>query len=406
MENTPVPELLNELTSNETMLPDALICIAHLRWNFVFQRPQHLMTRAAKQFRVFYVEEPIFGDTDFLERFTDPSGVEVCTPHITRGLSAAESQARTAALLKTLARQEKLKRYALWVYTPMELPVTSGLAPVLTVYDCMDELAGFRHAPPELREREGRLFRQADLVFTGGHRLWEAKRLQHPHAYPFPSSVEVEHFAQARTAQRDPHDQAEIPHPRLGFYGVLDERFGGPLVSELARQHPDWSIVLLGPVVKVSRDELPQEPNVHYLGQKSYAELPGYLSHWDAAIMPFARNEATEFISPTKTPEFLAAGVPVVSTAIRDVVRPYGDLNLLRVADEAGAFGAAVQELLDEVGSPAARERQHRADAFLSGLSWDRTWAEMQARMVEALRRRRDAEQEASGEMLEGAADD
>ncbi|WP_407541723.1 glycosyltransferase (plasmid) [Deinococcus radiomollis] len=360
------------------------------------------MTRAAKQFRVFYVEEPVFGDADFLERYTDPSGVEVCIPHITQGLGAAESQVRTAAMLEALVRQEGLKRYALWVYTPMELPVTAGLDPALTIYDCMDELAGFRHAPPELRQREQRLFRQADLVFTGGHRLWEAKRLQHPHAYPFPSSVEVEHFAQARMAQDDPHDQAEIPHPRLGFYGVLDERFGSPLVSEVARSHPEWSIVLLGPVVKVSREELPQESNVYYLGQKSYAELPVYLSHWDAAIMPFARNEATEFISPTKTPEFLAAGVPVVSTAIRDVVRPYGDLDLLRVADEASAFGQAVQELLDEAGSPAALERQARADAFLSGLSWDRTWADMRARMHEALRRRQDA----TGEILEGAADD
>ncbi|WP_407572458.1 glycosyltransferase family 1 protein [Deinococcus altitudinis] len=391
---------------SSALLPDALVCVSHLRWNFVFQRPQHLMTRAAKQLRVFYFEEPIFGDADFLERFTDPSGVEVCTPHVERGLSAAESQARTAALLEALVRQEGLKRYVLWVYTPMELPVTAGLDPALTIYDCMDELAGFRHAPPELRQREGRLFQQADLVFTGGHRLWEAKRLQHPYAYPFPSSVEVEHFAQARTEQSDPDDQQDIPYPRLGFYGVLDERFGGALVSELARQHPDWAIVLLGPVVKVSREELPQEPNVYYLGQKSYAELPRYLSHWDAAIMPFARNEATEFISPTKTPEFLAAGVPVVSTAIHDVVRPYGDLDLLRVADDAEAFGVAVEALLAEVGSPAAHERQARADAFLSQLSWNQTWAEMQDRMAEALGRRQEAGRAASGEMLEGAADD
>lgn len=406
MENKPASDILNGLTMNAALIPDALICVSHLRWNFVFQRPQHLMTRAAKQYRVFYVEEPVFGDADFLERFTDPSGVEVCTPHITHGLSAAESQARTSALLEDLVCQEGLKQYVLWVYTPMELPITAGLKPALTVYDCMDELSGFRHAPPELRQREERLFQQADLVFTGGHRLWEAKRLQHPHAYPFPSSVEVEHFAQARTAQSDPHDQQEIPRPRLGFYGVLDERFGSPLVSELARQHPDWAIVLLGPVVKVSREELPQEPNVYYLGQKSYAELPRYLSHWDAAIMPFARNEATEFISPTKTPEFLAAGVPVVSTAIHDVVRPYGDLDLLRVADDAEAFGTAVQNLLDEAGSQAAHERQARADAFLSHLSWDHTWAEMQARMTEALGRRQAAGRAAVDEMLEGAADD
>ncbi|WP_424952856.1 glycosyltransferase family 1 protein [Deinococcus sp.] len=381
---------------------DGLLCIAHLRWNFVFQRPHHLMTRAARHCRVFYIEEPVFGEDDRLERFTDPSGVVVCVPHVTAGLSAAESQARTARLLQDLVCQEGLTRYALWIYTPMELPITGGLSPALTVYDCMDELSGFRHAPPELRAREHELFGQADLVFTGGHRLWEAKRLQHPSVYAFPSSVDVPHFAGARRPQPDPLDQATVPSPRLGFYGVLDERFDSALVSELARRRPEWSIVLLGPVVKVSREELPQEANVYYLGQKTYGELPAYLSHWDAALLPFARNEATEFISPTKTPEYLAAGVPVVSTAIHDVVRPYRDLSLLRVADDAPGFEAAVLALLNERGTPAGQDRQARADAFLSGLSWDRTWAQMQARMGEALAGRRHD----LTEVLEGAADD
>lgn len=399
-------EKLNAASYLNSTIPDdieALICIAHLRWNFVFQRPQHLMTRAAKKMPTYYVEEPIFGESDYLERSTDPSGVVVCVPHITQGLSAAESQARTARLIETLVREEGLKNYALWAYTPMELPVTVGLRPAVTVYDCMDELAGFRNAPPELHEREQQLFRQADLVFTGGHRLWEAKRLQHPHAYPFPSSVEVPHFAQARQEQNDPADQEGIPSPRLGFYGVLDERFDSALVSELARRRPEWAIVLLGPVVKVSREELPQESNVHFLGQKSYTELPSYLSHWDVALLPFARNEATEFISPTKTPEYLAAGVPVVSTAIHDVVRPYGDLNLLRVADDAAGFEEAISAILGEMDSEVARDRQARADSYLQQLSWDHTWAGMQARMREALARRKSASLE---EITEGAADD
>jgi glycosyltransferase involved in cell wall biosynthesis len=378
---------------------DALICLSHLRWNFVFQRPQHLMTRAARTFRTYFFEEPIFGPSDYLEQRLDSSGVTVCVPHITVGLSAEESQARTAKLLSDLVRAEGMKRYVLWVYTPMELPVAQHLTPTVTIYDCMDELSGFRHAPPQLHEREQQLFRQADLVFTGGQRLWEAKRLQHQHAYPFPSSVDVAHFATARQPQGDPADQRPIAAPRLGFYGVLDERFDTALVSELARRRPEWSIVLLGPVVKVRQDELPQESNVHYLGQKSYQELPAYLSHWDVALLPFARNESTEFISPTKTPEYLAAGVPVVSTAIHDVVRPYGELELLRVASDAAGFEAAIQTSLDERGSNVQRERQQRADEYLSGLSWDRTWAGMQERMLEALQRRQQG-------VMEGAADD
>ena len=381
---------------------DALICLSHLRWDFVFQRPQHLMVRAARSFPVYYIEEPIFGEREELERRTDPSGVQVCVPHIPHGLSAQESQARTARLLERLVQQEGLERYALWVYTPMELPVAAGLTPTLTIYDCMDELSAFRHAPPELRAREAQLFQEADVVFTGGHRLWEAKRLQHPYVYPVPSSVEAGHFAQARQPQADPADQAGIPGPRLGFYGVLDERFDARLVSGLAQRHPEWSIVLIGPVVKVSRGELPQEPNVHYLGQKDYAQLPAYLSGWDAALLPFARNQATEFISPTKTPEYLAAGVPVVSTCIHDVVHPYADKGLLRVSDELDGFEAAIVAALAERGTPAGQARRERADAYIATLSWDRAWAGMQAQLREALLRR-------SPVMLsvtEGAADD
>ena len=393
----------------------ALICIVHLRWKFVFQRPQHLMTRAARQYQTFYVEEPIFytGSTedtngDHLERFTDPSGITVCTPHILAGLSAQESQARTARLVAELLRQEGLERYVLWVYTPMEWPVVSGLSPALTVYDCMDELSGFRHAPPQLCEREQQLFAHADLVFTGGQRLWEAKRLQHPFAYAFPSSVDVPHFERARAAQDEPADQSGIPFPRVGFYGVLDERFDAALVSDLARRRPEWSVVLLGPVVKVSPDELPQESNVYYLGQKTYEQLPAYLSHWDAALLPFARNAATEFISPTKTPEYLAAGVPVVSTAIHDVVRPYGELDLLRVADDAAGFEAAILDVLESRGSEAEQDRQANADLYLGTLSWDQTWDGMQARMQEALERRRldEQDQTAGQNQTQGAADD
>lgn len=367
----------------------AIICLAHLRWDFVVQRPQHLMTQAALTRRVYYVELPNFGDwDDFLEIRATGSGVQVVVPQIRIGFDAAESQARTAALLAKLAEQEALGDFTLWVYTPMELPVAARLRPGLVVYDCMDELANFRYAPPELRPREQQLFMQADLVFTGGHRLWEAKREQHPHAHPFPSSVDRAHFAQARHAQPDPADQAGLPRPRLGFYGVIDERFDTALMAELARRRPEWAFVLLGPVVKLEEAELPRGANLHYLGIKDYAELPTYLAHWDAALLPFARNAATEFISPTKTPEYLAAGVPVVSTAIRDVVRPYGEQQLVSVANTVDEFETACLAALSERGQISGQARQARADAFLSGLSWPQTWAEMEALMARARNRR------------------
>jgi UDP-galactopyranose mutase len=210
-------------------------------------------------------------------------------------------------------------------------------------------------------------------VFTGGQSLYEAKRHLHPQVYPFPSSVDVAHFARARQPQRDPADQAGIPHPRIGFFGVIDERFDIDLVRDVAALRPDWHFVLLGPVVKIDRRALPQGPNLHYLGAKNYPDLPSYLSGWDVAVLPFARNESTRFISPTKTPEYLAAGCPVVSTSIRDVIRPYGQQGLARIADAPADFTAAIDAALHE----DAVARQVRADAFLSQISWDLTWSRM-----------------------------
>ncbi len=367
----------------------ALLVLAHLRWDFVFQRPQHLMTRAAHSRAVYYIEEPIFGEfDDHLRRRRDESGVTVCTPYVRVGFSPAESQARTARLLAGLVEAEGLGTYDLWVYTPMELPVAAELNPRVVVYDCMDELANFKGAPPELRSREQALFRRADLVFTGGQRLYEAKIEQHPSVHAFPSSVEVGHFAQARQAPADPADQAALARPRLGFYGVIDERFDIALIGELARRRPEWQLVMLGPVVKIAPEDLPRAANLHYLGMKTYGELPAYLAHWDVALLPFAINAATEFISPTKTPEYLAAGVPVVSTGIRDVIRPYGDLDLARIADGVDAFEAACAAALAEIGTPAGEERRARADRYLSTLSWDRTWGEMRDLIAQAASRR------------------
>ncbi|MFC5849658.1 glycosyltransferase [Deinococcus petrolearius] len=347
------------------------------------------MTRAARSRAVYYVEEPIFGEfDDHLVRRQDASGVVVCTPHVRVGFSPAESQARSARLLAGLVEVEGLDTYDLWVYTPMELPVAAELQPRVVVYDCMDELANFRGAPPELRSREQALFQRADLVFTGGQRLYEAKTEQHPSVYAFASSVEVGHFAQARRGLADPADQAALARPRLGFYGVIDERFDIALIGELARRRPEWQLVMLGPVVKISPQDLPRAANLHYLGMKSYAELPAYLAHWDVALLPFARNEATEFISPTKTPEYLAAGVPVVSTGIRDVIRPYGDLELARIADGVDAFEAACAAALAELGSAAGAERRARADRYLATLSWDRTWSEMSDLIAQAATKR------------------
>jgi len=359
-----------------------LICLSHLRWNFVFQRPQHLLTRCAADRRVYYVEEPFF-DADREPRLDlQRSGnLTVVVPHLPPYLSAVEQNETQRQLLDDLLVSERITRYLLWFYTPMALGFTDHLRPEAIVYDCMDELSAFKNAPLDLRLREAELLRRASVVFTGGHSLYEAKRDCHPNVRAFPSSVDVEHFARARRLTGNPVDQARIPHPRLGFFGVIDERMDLELLDGVAAARPEWQLVMLGPVVKIDPGSLPSAPNIHYLGSKTYDELPHYIAGWEVAMLPFARNDATRFISPTKTPEYMAAGKPVVSTSIRDVVRPYGQQGLVRIADTVEEFVAACEAALSE--DAVARIRAH--DAFLRHTSWDGTWAQMRSLVHAAL---------------------
>ncbi|HEX8143487.1 MAG TPA: glycosyltransferase family 1 protein [Pyrinomonadaceae bacterium] len=358
----------------EEQLPD-LVCLSHLRWDFVYQRPQHLLSRFANERRVFFFEEPIFGDGPMHLNVSERvGGVRVVVPHLPRNLFSAEAlDGVLRNMIDRLFTEQKIDSHLLWYYTPMACSWTSHLKPLAVIYDCMDELSAFKGASPILKEREAELFKRADLVFTGGQSLYEAKRGQHPSVYAFPSSIDAQHFAQARSINVEPGDQAEIPHPRMGFFGVIDERMNLELIDAVAEARPEWQMVIIGPVVKIDEATLPRRSNIHYLGGKSYAELPAYLSGWDVALLPFALNESTRFISPTKTPEYLAAGCPVVSTSIRDVVRPYGQNGLVQIADTPPEFIKAIEAAMKEDKA----ERLREVDAFLSQTSWDRTWKRM-----------------------------
>jgi UDP-galactopyranose mutase len=365
-----------------------LVCLSHLRWDFVFQRPQHLLSRCARGRRVFFVEEPVFDEGPArLAVRTSAEGVHVAVPHVPHGLDENAVATIQRDLMDELLRRQGIEDYVLWYYTPMAMPFTQHLAPAAVLYDCMDELSAFANAPRALRDHEAELMRRADVVLTGGHSLYEAKRNLHRNIHPFPSSIDVAHFGKARAALEDPPDQASIPRPRLGFFGVIDERMNIDLVASVAAARPDWQIVLVGPVVKIDPATLPRHSNIHYLGRKDYKDLPAYLAGWDVALLPFALNESTRFISPTKTPEYLAAGKPVVSTSIRDVVRPYGEMGLVRIADTPEDFVAAVEASLAE----RAHARIAEVDAFLAQSSWDSTWSGIEALLEAAVTGRRGA---------------
>ena len=369
--------------------PDShtLICFSHLRWNFVFQRPQHLMSRFAADRRVIYWEEPEAALPDCEPalgvRTCAETGVIVVTPSLPETLSEEEKESALKSLLDAFLAGEE-GPFVRWYYTPMMLPFSRHVDAACTVYDCMDELANFRFAPPQLLALERELFGTSDVVFTGGYSLYEAKKDRHPNIHPFPSSVDRGHFAKARAMDAVPDDQAPAGRPRLGFYGVIDERMDLELIAAVAEAHPEWSIVMVGPVVKIDPAELPQRPNIHYLGGKSYEELPVYLGGWDVALMPFAINDSTKFISPTKTPEYLAGGRPVVSTPITDVIRHYSDLEAVFIADGAAAFIEACEKALALMH--AGDEWLKDVDLKLSNLSWDTTYARMAGLVREAIK--------------------
>jgi UDP-galactopyranose mutase len=368
--------------------PATLLCFSHLRWNFVFQRPQHLMSRFARDMDTIFWEEPVeIGrrETAFLQvRETDDAhGVRLVVPHLPSGMA---EDAREAALARLLEAHVASIRGPLiaWYYTPMMLPFSRDIEADVTVFDAMDELSKFKFAPARLLELEQELIERADILFTGGLSLYEAKKDRHERVHCFPSSVDRAHFCKARAPQFDPADQEELSKPRLGFYGVIDERFDTGLLDAIAVMRPDWSFVMVGPVVKISENDLPRRPNIHYLGGKTYRELPAYLSGWDVALMPFAMNESTEFISPTKTPEYLAGGKPVVSTPVRDVMRHYGQLEGVRIASTAEEFVEACEQALELSRRPESGWLA-QADLKLSATSWDTTQARMGALVGELL---------------------
>ncbi|MCS4509226.1 glycosyltransferase [Xylophilus ampelinus] len=353
-----------------------LIVFSHLRWDFVYQRPQHLLSRLAATRPVVFVEEPIPGAAEArVEAYRPCGGVTVLRMHVTSH-GAGFHDAHMAAMrdmLQTWLTAHDVEEYVVWFYTPMALPLAERLEPRGLVYDCMDELAAFDFAPPELIARENALFDTVDLVFTGGRSLYESKRDRHEDVHCFPSSVDHSHFGQAGLA--DHVDQAALPQPRLGYYGVIDERLDLDLVAALADAHAEWQIVMVGPVAKIAPESLPRRPNLHWMGQRRYDELPSFLAGWNICLMPFALNASTRFISPTKTLEYLAAGKPVVSTAVRDVALQYA--KVVPIATDAATFVAACEAILARSPDEVARFRQDAVDA-VSATSWDRTAGAMQ----------------------------
>jgi glycosyltransferase involved in cell wall biosynthesis len=357
--------------------PD-LICFAPARWDFVYQRPHHLMSRAARDFRVFFVEEPRLQADRVgprLEVIRQPNGVRVVIPWLPQDQLAAPDAA-LRGLLANLFAKYRIEHYVLWYQTPAALAFTSHLNPLVVIYDAADGAAEVRRGTQSSQDAE--ILRRADVVLTGSSSLYDVARDRHDNVHLVPSAIDAAHFAQARIWQPQPADQAAIPQPRLGFFGVLDERLDFALIDQVAAVRPGWQLIFIGPVLQLSLTDLPQRSNIHYLGLKSYLELPAYLAGWDVAMLPFAVNDATRYSSPTKIPEYLAGGKPVITTPIPDVVNQYGATGLVQIAATPAEFVAAGMRALF---MPPASDRSS-LDQYLTQTSWDEAWRTI-ARLIE-----------------------
>lgn len=353
-----------------------LLVFSHLRWDFVFQRPQHLLTRHAKYRRVFYVEEAIIGLTEIprLHLRETAENVLLVIPYLPNNLAEDEKQSALAELMDELIYEEEIIDFTIMYYTPMALSFTHQLEPKKVIFDCIDEYSHFSETQQTIERYEEKLFKRADIVFASGNSLFESKKHKHHNIHACPSSIDYAHFAQARGKLIEPDDQISIPHPRIGFYGVIDNRFNLDLLLQIADLAPEYQFIIIGPTLKIDPRTLPQRRNIHYLGKKDYHTLPLYLSSWDCAIMPFALNRATRYICPTKTLELLAAGKPIVSTSITDVVNSYAHRKLVRIADRPEDFIDEIDLAIQERKLP---EWLDRVDHYLKDHSWDKTFSHM-----------------------------
>ena len=370
----------------------SLIVHSHLRWDFVWQRPQQILSRLSQRAHVLFVEEPVYLDDLAAARLD----VSLPLPRIHRavpmlpGAFRGDYDASISATRDLIRRQiaadgplaGAFDRPVQWFYTPMPAPAMIGAFKERgIVYDCMDELSKFRFAPTELVDRERYLVAQSDVVFTGGYRLSQAKSRIHHNVHFFGCGVDVDHFARARSEELPlAPELAALGRRTMGYFGVIDERIDYELLRLLAERNPDAALVMVGPVVKVDPRELPQAPNIHWLGQRQYADLPAYVKGFDVCLMPFALNEATEYINPTKPLEDMAAGKPIVSTAVSDVVHNF--TPVVTVAESRDEFVAAVQRGLKSADSAMIARGLEQARAN----TWESIVARMDRIVREALR--------------------
>lgn len=390
----PQSQRTSALDDGGSSLPIVVHC--HLRWDFVWQRPQQIFVRLAARHRIAYIEEPLTDDGETRLAISEPFPNIVRIVPILHRSEGLDVDAQCAEMLPHLQRAlgnhpllaGRFDRVIHWFYSPMMAPRMLGkFDTAAVVYDCMDELAKFRFAPPDLPAREATLLAAADVVFTGGHQLFTLKQRHHRNVHLYGCGVDLEHYAKARHAETQiPADIASLPRPILGYFGVVDERLDYALVESLASAFDGGSVVMIGPFAKIDPATLPRRPNLHWLGQRDYDDLPAYAKGFDACLMPFALNDATENINPTKTLEYMAAGKPVVSTAVPDVLRHF--TPIVQVGHSHAEFISLAARACSQPDASLLARGLKRA----SGATWDAIVGAMREHVLAAVRAKQVAE--------------
>ncbi len=357
-----------------TLQPYDLVVFSHLRWNFVYQRPQHILSRLAKSYNILFVEEPFHPNPEN----ENTSFINQVFPNLSVFNSYTDSIDSTLKLLKETLGSQTIA--TAWFYSPSFVNALKIFSFDKVVFDCMDELTLFKNAPQSLIEQEKELLSKSDIVFTGGKSLYSSKKKHHHNVYCFPSSVDRKHFEKAQNGIKVPDEMDAFTGIVVGYYGVVDERIDYDLLEQTAQMNPTVDFVLIGPFAKVNPESLPSLPNIHFLGMRNYEQLPNYLKRFDIAMMPFAMNDATKYISPTKTLEYMAGGKCIISTPVYDVVRDYD--KQIEIIENAEQFTSSINKLIC----------QHKASHYLKyqeildRTSWDNTVKEMYSLMKQSIR--------------------
>jgi len=348
-----------------------VIVFSNMRWNSLLQRPHHIMSRLAARRDVLFIEEPLrHHGTTQLEVLPVSPRLSVVRPRLPLdgGIGSWPLGELEPALVRLLEARG-WSTFTAWLDTPMAVRLARALGARTIVYDCVSELSALRFAPAELRERERELFQCADVVFTAGPSLHRVKRDAHQAVHCFPSSVDMSHFAGA-IGLPEAREQEEIPRPRLGYFGAIDGRLDFEILRRLAEARPEWQIILVGPVMRIDEALLPRAANLHFMGPRSYEDLPAFLAGWDVCLLPFSINATTRFLSPAQTLEYMAADRPIVSTPVTDVVEPYGDIVYLGKGP-SGFLEACDRALHDSDSNRSIRRAL--ASQVLRHSSWDET---------------------------------